>query len=108
MKVDSKANYTQEVTAHRYSWLRTQDAELSPAERKRFQPVGTAHRIGRNCKSMKKYKYLVKHLSSTYKSPLVKKSKRFSISKYRRGKYYKKGYYLRKHFGVGTVISNFK
>jgi len=39
MKVDSKANYTQEVTAHRCSWLRTQDAELSPAERKRFQPL---------------------------------------------------------------------
>ena len=107
MKVDSKANYTQEVTAHRCSWLRTQDAELSPAERKRFQPVGTAHRIGRNCKTIEKYKYLVKHLSSTYKSPLVKKNKRFSISEYRPGKYYK-GYYLRKHFGVGTVISNFK
>lgn len=33
MKVNSKVSCNPEVTAHKYSWLRTQDAELSPAER---------------------------------------------------------------------------
>jgi hypothetical protein len=89
VKVDSKANYTPEATTHRCSWLRTQDAELGPAERKKFQPVGTAHRIGRNCKPMKKFKYLVKHFSGTYKSPIVKMNKRCSISMYRHDNYYK-------------------
>ena len=50
MKVNSKVICSPEVTAHKCSWLRTQDAELSPAERKKNQP---AHRIGRNCKTVK-------------------------------------------------------
>jgi hypothetical protein len=35
MKVNSKVSCSPEVTAHKCSWLRTQDAEMSPAERKK-------------------------------------------------------------------------
>ena len=46
MKVNSKVICSPEVTAHKCSWLRTQDAELSPAERKKINQhielVGTA------------------------------------------------------------------